>query len=242
MPSQARWKPAQYERSPCNGLGTAGNVCPAVLLPCRVQSTHWNPEAAEAEECLVQPLHDFGYNGVVNPAPTGMLRALRQSYPTLRYIGVERYEANNRPVNCKNPHIRPMTLPHAYSSSNALLLDRNLRVLAREHITGGGCVSGRWRVNDARLALANRTLWLIYYNAWGSTPADAGGLPCKGYWMSRLHLHLNARGKGSEKSALHATLQSTERAGGVRRCRLPAVPRTQRTSSILRRSAGWDRW
>eukprot|EP00966_Prymnesium_polylepis_P258600 5972942-Prymnesium_polylepis.1 len=152
QPGSLRWKPGQYEASACNGLGTAGGVCPAVLLPCRIRLAPWDADVADRHDCLVQPLPEFGFNAVVTPAPAGMLRALRQSYPRLRYIGVDRFEPNNRPVHCRNPHVRvDGTKQRRFSSSELLLLDRSLRVLDRQHISGGDCINGRWRVNDARL-------------------------------------------------------------------------------------------
>ncbi|KAL1518780.1 hypothetical protein AB1Y20_003064 [Prymnesium parvum] len=226
-----RWRWDQYEASACHGLGTAGGVCPAVLLPCKLSSLPWDAASAEQHECLVQSLRGFGFNGVITPPPPSWLRSLRQSYPELHYVGVDRFEPNNKPVICKNLRTlrlrREVSRAH-HSSSELLLLDSQLRVLDREYISGGDCVLGRWRVNDARLAPTNRTLWLNYLNAWGTSPP---GAPCKGYWMARLHAYVAARpsdghaGAGSAAHApahlasgrpgLHAVLHATQLAGGV---------------------------
>mgnify|MGYP007078081201 CR=1 FL=1 len=194
-----RYPPKQYESSACNGLGTAGGVCPAVLLPCHVSRLPWDGGLERLHDCMVQPLPGFGFNPTVVHAPSGMRRALRSVLPQLRFVATSRFEQNNKLVHCRNPAVRADAgrdrtrealtssggKKHAFGSTELLLLDRSLSVLQRMYIYGGECVSGRWRVGDGRLLVVNRTLWMSYYNAWGSLPPDKH---CRGYWMAKLHV------------------------------------------------------
>lgn len=36
MPRKLKYNAGHYESSACHGLGTAGGVCPAMLLPCMI--------------------------------------------------------------------------------------------------------------------------------------------------------------------------------------------------------------
>ncbi|KAL3916868.1 MAG: hypothetical protein SGPRY_006636 [Prymnesium sp.] len=150
---------SQDEYSACNGLGTAGGVCPAVLLPCSVASLHQGWESLEHFDCSVQLLRGFGWNSAITPVPHVLLQELRDRYPKLRYFATSRYETNNKPVVCKNPSVQSESRRHPLtSSSELLLLDRNLSILDSTQIGGGNCVVGRWRVCDARPFMVDRVV------------------------------------------------------------------------------------
>ena len=64
--------PSQYMLNACDGLGTVGDVCPAVL-----------PVAGRR-------LEGFGFNPSVVAAPSSLRHAAGESFPTLRYVGTAR--------------------------------------------------------------------------------------------------------------------------------------------------------
>lgn len=100
-----------------------------------------------------------------------------------RYVAVDRYEANNPKVRCRNPRVhppKPSSRRGANTGARLYLLDGSLRVLGSAVVEGGRCVQGIWRVLDARLHAVGGALWISYKNAWSSRcvapPPAAGGM------------------------------------------------------------------
>ena len=97
-----------------------------------------------------------------------------------RYVAVDRYEANNPKVRCRNPRVhppKPSSRRGASTGARLYLLDGSLRVLGSAVVEGGRCVQGIWRVLDARLHAVGGALWISYKNGWSSKcAAPPGGM------------------------------------------------------------------
>mmetsp|Transcript_22702 Transcript_22702/g.37534 ORF Transcript_22702/g.37534 Transcript_22702/m.37534 type:complete len:447 (-) Transcript_22702:297-1637(-) len=206
----------QYESSACNGLGTAGNVCPTILR-CAVQGTVRSP----GTRCAVRPLSGFGFNPSITPTTPEISAMLPPQYRTpqyeaLSYFALTRFESNNEKVRCRNPYVRGSSMRSTYSSTELLLLARDFRVLARLKVTGGICARGRWRVVDSRLVPAADGLWMNYKNHFGEDG-------CKGYWLGKLNLSSATTRMLAERQAKSltqvrtslVTLWPTDGVGGV---------------------------
>ena len=178
---ETKYRPSQYERSACNGLGTTGNVCPEILLPCAVLNS--SRSLLMSEGCSVAPLHGLGFNPSILPIDISMLPSLPVARPPA-YLVADRYQRHNKKVACRNPNVDEMRARDP-GSTRVSLLDQHMRVLGRSLVRSEGCLSGRHRIVDGRLIALpeSRTIYLAYANYWGSCDNFT-----KGYFLSPLQL------------------------------------------------------
>ena len=186
-----RYKPNQYDRTACDGLrnATAGGGCPSTCKglglagdACPLVLSH-----SKSSGISRMPLAGFGFNPTIVRAPAHLRRRGTE------FIGTDRFERNNKRVACRNPNL------HAYIRNNAstarlLLLDRNLCVLQRSRIRGDRCMAHRYSAVDARLLVSGAQLYASYANMWGDAE-------CRGHFLARLRLKLDAPPLGQFASA-----------------------------------------
>ena len=161
-----RYGPRKYDHSPCAGLA-AGDVCPAVLLPCALPNRAWNPADLGADGCRIDRLGPgFGFNPSIVRAPPEPLAELPPHLRNASYVAVDRFEANSNfrcPAGASvlNENV-PSRSRGAFTQARLHLLDAELRVLASAPVEGGRCVSGIFRVGDSRLHVIGSSLWATY--------------------------------------------------------------------------------
>ena len=161
-----RYGPRKYDHSPCAGLA-AGDVCPAVLLPCALPNRAWNPADLGADGCRIDRLGPgFGFNPSIVRAPPESLAELPPHLRNASYVAVDRFEANSNfrcPAGASvlNENV-PSRSRGAFTQARLHLLDAELRVLASAPVEGGRCVSGIFRVGDSRLHVIGSSIWATY--------------------------------------------------------------------------------
>ena len=185
----------QYFR-PCED--NVGSACP-FALECAVLNTsghRLHRPQRRARSCSVRPLAGFGWNPSLAPAPSWLVEATAGK---VRFLATTRVPANNKQVRCANMHTDPNwnhRSDAASSGSDLLLLDAEYRTLERTLISGGNCAARADAVVDMRLLPVGGDEVLTSYNTFSMS-----GPACKGHWLSRLQLSVNASSAGNATSA-----------------------------------------
>lgn len=232
-----KYKSSQYDRSPCSGLGTAGNVCPAILLPCILVPAGAGLGAPPSTGCSVMPIGGVGFNPSFTLLQPSRVTTLLTAWSTSRassqpyFVVLDRYQDHNSKVDCRNPAIHAKTVDSP-ASTRVMIMDKYLNILHRVIIRSQGCVSGRFRVVDARLFSYQDQMFVVYANFWPDCTGKKAG-----YWISPLHIgrtkkeQSNRRGEDSPK-VLNATLKCTVDQGGMQELVAP------RNGGLLMRKDG----
>lgn len=157
MPRKLKYNAGHYESSACHGLGTAGGVCPAMLLPCMILGDVRSivpSQLLPTVNCSIMLLHGLGFNPSFIPIDAKMLPAGLNLARPPAYLVSDRYHSINKQVKCENRALHRKVLD---DSSNPVgetrlsLLDNNFRNLGRAIVRSEGCVKGVYRIGDARL-------------------------------------------------------------------------------------------
>lgn len=145
-----------------------------------------------AAECTVRPLVGIGFNPSLIAAPASLVHAAEAAgVRGVRFLGTTRVNSDNTRVDCANPVVKrrggaawEVRRRLNLSASDVVLLDRELRPLARAPIQGGACLSDPFALIDMRLVEANGSV-LASYNVYASPDGDTPPL-CTGNWLSTL--------------------------------------------------------
>lgn len=196
-----RYGRAQYDYSPCNGLGTAGFVCPSILLPCMVLSES-RARPTMTTDCSIMPLTGLGSNPSIIPLDESMLPSLVNVTKTPKYLASDRYQSFNKLVKCGNRHAHTRKIKDdpldPMGETRVSLLDRHFRVVGRTIVRSEGCVKGFSRMSDGRLMRVENSsmIYMAYANYWSSHCEQR-----KGYFLSPLRLSVPLRPARSRRSA-----------------------------------------
>ena len=167
----------QYVFNPCDGLWTAGDVCPEIL-DCAVQEKMGTGETVFPDEenaCKITGLPGWGYNPSVVPAPKWLRERAKWQLglsDKVAFVATSRVKASNKPVACLNPKVVDWDIRRRANAtaSDLVLLDAHWNILFSMPIRGGHCEDNPESVQDARLFLAggteagNETIFVTYPN------------------------------------------------------------------------------
>ena len=167
----------QYVFNPCDGLWTAGDVCPEIL-DCAVQEKMGTGETVFPDEenaCKITGLPGWGYNPSVVPAPRWLRERAKWQLglsDKVAFVATSRVKASNKPVACLNPKVVDWDIRRRANAtaSDLVLLDAHWNILFSMPIRGGHCEDNPESVQDARLFLAggteagNETIFVTYPN------------------------------------------------------------------------------
>ena len=193
MPRKLKYNAGHYESSACHGLGTAGGVCPAMLLPCMILGDVRSivpSQLLPTVNCSIMLLHGLGFNPSFIPIDATMLPAGLNLARPPAYLVSDRYHSINKQVKCENRALHRKVLD---DSSNPVgetrlsLLDHNFRNLGRAIVRSEGCVKGVYRIGDARLLRVENSsvIFFAYTNFWSSHCQKR-----KGYFITPLNINL----------------------------------------------------
>ena len=200
----------QYVFNPCDGLWTAGDVCPEVL-DCAVQEQMRTSEIAFPDEesaCKITDLPGWGYNPSVVAAPRWLRERAKWQLALsdkVAFVATSRVKASNKPVACMNPKVVDWDNRRRANAtaSDLILLDAKWNILFSMPIRGGHCEDNPESVQDARLFLAggteagNETIFVTYMSYKGTRGANSketfGSKECEGHWVSPLRVPLGSR-------------------------------------------------
>ena len=200
----------QYVFNPCDGLWTAGDVCPEVL-DCAVQEKMGTGETVFRDEesaCKITGLPGWGYNPSVVAAPKWLRERAKWQLGLsnkVAFVATSRVKASNKPVACMNPKVVDWDFRRSANAtaSDLILLDAKWNILFSMPIRGGQCEDNPESVQDARLFLAggteagNETIFVTYMTYKGTRSTDSkrtfGSTECEGHWMSTLRVPLGPR-------------------------------------------------
>jgi len=154
----------QYVFNPCDGLWTAGDVCPEIL-DCAVQEKMGTGETVFPDEenaCKITGLPGWGYNPSVVPAPRWLRERAKWQLglsDKVAFVATSRVKASNKPVACLNPKVVDWDIRRRANAtaSDLVLLDAHWNILFSMPIRGGHCEDNPESVQDARLFLAGGT-------------------------------------------------------------------------------------
>ena len=200
----------QYIFNPCDGLWTAGDVCPKVLN-CAVQEQMGTSETVflhEESACKITGLPGWGYNPSVVAAPKWLRERAKWQLALsdkVAFVATSRVKASNKPVACMNPKVVDWANRRRANAtaSDLLLLDAKWKILFSMPIRGGHCEDNPESVQDARLFLAggteagNESIFVTYMSYKGTQGANSkqtfGSDECEGHWVSSLRVPLGPR-------------------------------------------------
>ena len=229
--------------SPCEGLGTAGDACP-IVLPC--SRADWPAIGPSPPTCTVEPLHYFGYNPSAVPVPPSVSAfiARKSGIGNVRYVASTRKWRWG--TGCSNWYVHSSatgTFPGGISrerghilafgpggasgrpersyitATDILLLDANLRILSRAHLTGGNCARFNQAAEDVRLLVVEGDLFASYVTI-DHPDRDRGCT--SGHWLAKVRLQ-DDTSNGMNKGVT-AVLEQTDHHSGMGLEMIPGKP------------------